>query len=338
MSSMRRPTRFSALPVVALVLVACGRGSPVEEIRMPSLADVEPEVVEAITVTRDVLLREPESGRAWGRLGDQFFAHDFLAEAALCYSRAEELDPENFLWPYRLGLSWIKDHPELAAPPLERALRSLGNYAPAHVVHANVLVRLGRSDEAIELYERASRLDAADPKAETGLGLVYLSRGDFEAARVHLEQALARDERHVEAHVAVAQAYLALGMDKKAQRHAELSRSLPQPSLEWDAIATPNLPPTGARARTRFGKHLEEQKRPEEAIEQYRAAVRSNPHYYLARRSLASLLVAQGRRDEAIELLREAERSNPSFEEVRKDLGKLLRSEERPDPVEAADE
>ena len=337
MSSIRGPSRFSALPAVALVLAACGRGSA-EEIQLPSLADVEAEVVEAITAAHEALLREPESGKAWGRLGDQFFAHDFSAQAAQCYTRAEELDPESFLWPYRLGLSWIKDHPELAAPPLERTLRALDNYAPAHVVYANVLVRLGRSDEAIEHYTRASQLDPADPKAETGLGMIYLARGDFDAARVHLEQALARDERHVEAHVAIAQVYLALGMDKKAQRHAELSRSLPQSSLEWDAIATPNLPPTGARARTRFGRHLEEQKRPEEALEQYRAALLSNPNYYLARRSLALLLVQQGRRDEAIELMREAERSNPSFEEVRKDLAKLLRSGETPEPEEEAGE
>ncbi len=338
MSSILRPTRLSALLVLVLALAACERGSPIEEIQLPSLADVEAEVVEAITAARDALLREPESGKAWGRLGDQFFAHDFSAQAVLCYAKAEELDPESFLWPYRLGLSWIKDHPELAAAPLERALRMLGNYAPAHVVYADVLVRLARSDEALEFYRRASSLDPEDPKAETGMGLVYLSRRDFDAARRHLERALTRDERHVEAHVAIAQAYLALGMDKKAQRHAELSRSLPQPSLEWDAIATPNLPPTGARARTRFGKHIEEQKRPQEAAEQYRAALRSNPNYYLARRSLAYLLVEQGRRDEAIELLREGERSNPTFEEVRKDLAKLLRSGARPDPAAEADE
>jgi tetratricopeptide (TPR) repeat protein len=102
-------------------------------------------------------------------------------------------------------------------------------------------------------------------------------------------------------------------------------------------MATPNLPPVGARARTRYGQHLEERNRPEEAGEQYRAALRSNPDYYLARRSLAHLLVAQGRREEAVELLREAERSNPAFEEVRKDLVKLLASKGS-EPREAAGE
>lgn len=335
MSSLRRTRRLATFLVLAL---ACHPRSPAEELRLPSLADVEPEVAEAITAAHAALLREPGSGKAWGRLGDHYFVHDFPAQAAECYSRAEELDPESYLWPYRLGLSWIKDHPELAAAPLERTLRSLDSYAPAHTVYASVLVRLGRGEEAIEHFTRASELDPKAPEAEAGLGQIHLSRGEFEEARRHLEKALARDERHAETHVALAQVYLALGLDKKAQRHAELSRALPQPRLEWDAIATPSLPPTGARARTRFGQHLEAQKKPEEAAEQYRAALRSNPDYYLPRRNLANILVEQGRRDEAIELLREAERANPSFEEVRRDLAKLQRSEERLDPAEEDDE
>lgn len=327
----RHARSFAGLAVVALA--ACQRGAP--EVPSPSLADVEHEVAQAISAARAAVLSEPRSGKAWGRLGDHYFVHDFLAQAAQCYARAEELDPESFVWPYRMGFSLVKDHPELAAAPLERSLRTLDNYAPAHEVYASVLARLERSDEAIQLYERASRLDPTRPQAETGLGSIYLARGEHEAARRHLEAALARDERHVEAHVALAQACLALGLDKKAQRHAELSRSLPQARPEADVMASPNLPPLGARARTRVGQHLEEQQRPEEAVEQYRAALRSNPDYYLARRSLANLLVAEGRRDEAVELLREAERSHPAFAEVKRDLAKLVASEERLDPTEA---
>jgi tetratricopeptide (TPR) repeat protein len=318
--------------VLLLALAACAP-SQAEDVPLPSLAGVETEVIEAITAARAALLREPESGKAWGRLGDHYFAHDFLAPAAACYARAEELDPGSLLWPYRLGLSLLKDHPEEAAAPLERSLRSLPRYAPAHEVYASVLVRLGRSDEAIENYERASELDPGRPEAEAGLGAIFLARGRYEAARAHLEAALARDERYVAAHIALAQVHLALGAEEKAARHAELSRALPQPTREWDALATPNLPPAGARARTRHGKALERQRKPEEAAEQYRAALRSNPEYYLARSSLADILVQQGRREEAIELLREAERANPSFEAVRKDLARLLGTKERAGPA-----
>jgi tetratricopeptide (TPR) repeat protein len=299
---------------------------------------VELEVAEALTAAREALLREPDSGKAWGRLADHYFAHDFTAEAAQCYARAEELDPESFLWSYRQGWCLMKDRPDLAAAPFERSLRALDTYAPAHAIYASVLVRLGRSDEALEHYSRASALDPKDPEPETGLGLIFLARGEYEQARKHLEAALARNERHAEAHVALSQAYLALGLDKKAQRHAEFSRTLPRPRRQFDSFATPSLPPTGSRARTRLGQQLEAQGHPEPAAEQFRLAIRSNPSYYPARRSLASLLAARGRRDEAIELLREMERANPSFERVKRDLAKLLDPEGGLEPEEEAEE
>jgi tetratricopeptide (TPR) repeat protein len=91
---------------------------------------VEQEVAEAITAAREAVLRVPSDGKAWGRLGDNYFVHDFMGAAAQCYARAEELDPESLFWPYRLGFSLAKDRPELAAAPLERSLRSLDNHAP----------------------------------------------------------------------------------------------------------------------------------------------------------------------------------------------------------------
>jgi tetratricopeptide (TPR) repeat protein len=314
---------------LALVPVACRPSASGPEIPLPSLAGVELEVAEAINQARAAVLREPDSSKAWGDLGDHYFVHNFLAHAAQCYSRAAELDPESFLWPYRLGYSLIKNHPELALPAFERSLASLQSYAPAHEIYASALDRLGRTDEAIEHYRLASQLDAKRPVADTSLGRIALARRDFETARTHLEEALARDGRHVEAHVALAQVYQVLGKEKKAQHHADLSRALPKARPLVDNIATPDLPPLGSRARTRYGNRLEREGKLEEASAQYRAALRSNPAYYLARTSLVNLLVEQGLKDEAIELLREAERQNPAFERVRRDIAALLTSGER---------
>ncbi len=314
----------SAVLAAALAILGCRPGSPADEIPLPALAHVDPDVVEAITSARETVAREPQSGEAWGRLGDRYFVHDFMAEAAKCYSRAEALDPGRSVWAYRLGWSLVNSHPEQAVAPFERSLRAFDSYAPAHEAYAGALVRVGRTDEAIDHFSRASELDPKAPHAETGLGLIRLSRGDLDAARAHLEEALARDEKHVEAHVGLAQVYLALGLEQEAKHHAELSRTLPQSSRRQDPFGSPDLPPAGARARTRFGKQLEKQGKHEEAAEQYRVALRNNPDYYSARLSLAKLLDRQGRRDEAIELLREAERLDPSFEQVRQDLKKLL--------------
>jgi tetratricopeptide (TPR) repeat protein len=321
----------------ALALAACGGSPAPAAIPRPPLVDVEKEVVDAIQAAYAAVEQEPTSGKAWGRLADHYFVHDFTTQAAQCYARAEELNPESYLWPYRMGLCLAKEDPQAAVAPLERALRSLDNNAGAHQAYGDVLVRLNKSDEALKHFTRASELDPASAEAEASIGRIHLARGDFEAARQHFELALSRNERHVETHVALAQVYLALGMDKKAQRHAERSRALPQVKRESDVFATPNIPPAGARARSRYGQQLEQQGQPAEAAEQYRAALASNPDYYLARRNLVDILVAEGKRDEALELLREAERRNPSFEQAQRDLAKLTGAKAE-SQVESADE
>jgi tetratricopeptide (TPR) repeat protein len=317
---------------VALVLGACGGeeravapapAAPADALPQPRLEGVDPDVVAAIEAAVAAVRAAP-SAESWGRLGNRYFAHDFMAEAARCFARAEELDPERVAWTYRRGLCSIDDDPAEAAVHLARALERLDDHAPAHENYARVLMRLGRGDEAGPHFVRASELDPRAPQAETGLGQLALQRGDFQAARRHLETALGRDERHGEAHVALAQALLALGDAHGAQQHAARSRTLPQASRREDVYANPSVEPAGARARTRFGRQLERQDRPHEAAEQYRIALRSNPDYYFARASLAALLARQGKRDEAVELLRQGEQRNPTGEQVKQDLARLL--------------
>jgi tetratricopeptide (TPR) repeat protein len=305
---------------------ACGGGSSgtSDEVPLPSLVDVDADVVRSIRELRQAVLDDPRSGEAWGTLGDRYYVHEFFDEAARCYEVAERLDPTRFVWPYRLGLSTFFDQPERSLAPLERSLRLLENYAPAREVMAQVLIAVGREDEAVEHLVLASRLDKQSPHAEVMLGQIELARGNLEAAREHFESAVARDKRATKAHVGLSQVYTALGQEKRGQHHADVSRTLPPSSRRKDMFATPNLPPAGARARTRYGNQLEKQGKDEEAAEQYRLALATNPDCYPARWCLAKLLTEAGRREEAIGLLREAEERSPTHLQVRVDLETLL--------------
>lgn len=326
--------RVLALLLPLCLVGACGGDDPAppsgaaveaspDGIPTPRLSDVDRGVVEAIESAREAVRAEPDSADAWGRLGNRYLLHDFLGEAEQCFARAEELDPERVVWSYRRGLCLIDDDPAGAAVHLARSLESLEDHAPAHENYANVLWRLGREDEAIEHLQRACALDPRAPEPETGLGQIYLARGELEKALPHLEEALKRDPRHAAAHVAIAQVFLGLGREEEARRHAEVSRTLPQTNQREDLFATPSLPPAGARAHTRYGKQLERRGQVELALEEYRQALRDNPDYYAARSSLATALNKVGRREEALELLREAQRANPELERIAQDLRRL---------------
>jgi len=329
--------------LVALLFVtctSCGAGSdpalaaPTDSIPLPALEHVDLDVVAAIQAARSELSGDLSSAKAWGRLADRYFVHDFMEEAAQCYARAEELDRESYTWPYRLGWSLIDDRPQEALAPFERALAKLERYAQAHEAYAEVLVRIGRGAEAVPLLERASELEPRSGHADTLLGLYLVSEGDFERARVHLERALAREDQRVETHVGLAQVYLALGEQELARRHSEVSRTLPQSSRREDPFATPNLAPAGARARTKFARQLERQGKLAEAEEQYRAGLAGNAQHYQARLGLAELLARSGRRLEALALLREGLELGPSAQ-AEHDLARLAASDA---PVDAARE
>ena len=264
-----------------------------------------------------------ESSEAWGGLGDRFLVHQFLPEAAISYARAEELDPSEPVWPYRLGWSLFMDDPASTLGPFERALALLPDYPPAHESYGQVLFRLGRLEEAVPYLEKASELDSGFPQPEAALGMIAIARGDYTAARDHLEEALRRDSDHTEAHVGLAQAYLALGDDEKARHHADVSRTLPQTSQRRDRLGHPILPPAGARARATHGRSLERAKKFDEAFEQYRIAVEADPHYYIARKRWAMLLNRRGKKDEALALLEEGLRLSPDSEEILADIEKV---------------
>ncbi len=330
-----RRTLEAALDVVAvlgIVLFACRPGSSVE-VPLPSFEDVDPDVVRAVQEARAAVEANPESGTTWGELGDRYAAHHFLDEAIRCYARAEELDPKSDFWAYRLGwITFMNGSDAAAVAPLERALEIVGEfYGPAHDAYGQVLLRLGRIDEAAEQFTLASRLDAESPQAETGLGQIAFERGDLEAARAHLEEAIARDENHGEAHIVLARVYHALGLEDEAREHAEKSRSLPQFSDRNDWLVNPSVSPAGATARTDYGMELEQKGKFDEAAENYRIAIESNPRSAMARKRLARILVKQSRRDEAIELLRDAERQGVSTALTRDYLARLLGSKEVPE-------
>ncbi len=68
------------------------------------------------------------------------------------------------------------------------------------LVRAELLLDMGREEEAARLYRRGAAADPDSPAVHTGLGALALRRGDYAAARQHLARAVALGEAGARTH------------------------------------------------------------------------------------------------------------------------------------------
>ena len=69
------------------------------------LESCPPAVAKSISRAVKAVERQPDSGEAWGYLGMMLFAHQFELETNQCLEQAANLAPEDYRWPYLLGLN-----------------------------------------------------------------------------------------------------------------------------------------------------------------------------------------------------------------------------------------
>lgn len=113
-------------------------------------------------------------------------------EAGEVLQRGLQLQPEQIGWAMSLGRLQV-DRGDLpgAWQTLQRSLPAAANSADYQGFVAHVLQRLGRSKEAIEHYQAATRLSPAEGRWWFGLGLTLESDGRFAEAREALLRASA---------------------------------------------------------------------------------------------------------------------------------------------------
>ncbi len=83
-----------------------------------------------------------------------------------------------------------------ASAAFEQAIRSNPQYPTASLWFAtNVLIPLGRFDEAVTQLKRAATVDPVSPTIEASFGVVEFMRGDYASALTRFERLLTRDDR-----------------------------------------------------------------------------------------------------------------------------------------------
>ena len=287
-------------------------------------------VRETIQRARRAVAADPRSGRTWGRLGTVLHAHQREPEAAVCYRRAAALDPEEPRWPYLLAVAVETSDPAAALGASGRAVELAPGYAPAQVLHADLLEQEGETEAARSHYRKALALDARCAACELGLGRLALAAGDPEASLRHLERAVALQPGARSPQALLARAHRRLGDAEKARRAAKQAARLDgEPVLRdpfWNGVVEQAVSPMGYQRRAALADAMGRQTKAEAL---YRTLLEAHPEDADGHYNLGNLLARLGRTEEAAASYRRALEIAPDKTEARFNLGNTLLREGR---------
>lgn len=327
---------------------------------VPDLAEVDPDVAEAITAARDKVRQQPKNGAVWGRLGMVFLAHDFHDEAERCFAQAERLDPADGRWPYLRGLSLLPTNPDASILCLQRAAERCGEHPLAPRLRlAETLLHQGRLDEAELHLEQARKAERSNARVQLGLGRLAILRGEWRSALEYLEPCTNDVHAQQLAHTLLAEAWTRLGepdtarTEQKQAAEAPKDQSWPDPFIEdvlrlqrglssrlkqsLDLLAqgqsrqakelleeTMQRYPHAASVRLLLGEVWRNLRRYEQAEQAFAEAVRIDPDSPDAWFRLGCIQAARGRMPKAAESFRRAIRLKPDYADAYVNLGHCL--------------
>lgn len=326
--------------------------------------DLEQRLAAARAAFADPALGDAGKASAAGDYALSLFSHGFFAEAAAACEAAAALAPDQDRWPYLEAHAQRRQGEMAAAARLFAAAEERGgDPLPATLWRAEMLVQLGRWEEAEGAARRVLELAPDCAQAMAALCRIALARGDAEAAVAHCSRALEHPPEVPSARYHLALAYRRLGREREAEEH---SRRLS--GENYSAVVTCFADPVMIEARRRqlaastydqrASRAYEEgdlvealaELRQADATDARRAPVRYDIAALLlrlgrpqeARRELDQLLArmprhalahvlrgqieaVDGRLDEAEARYREALALDPALEEGHYQLGDLLR-------------
>jgi tetratricopeptide (TPR) repeat protein len=188
----------------------------------------------------------------------------------------------------------------------QHALRIKPKAAGAHLNQGNVLLALGRRQEAVEHYREAARLEPEVAKAHNNLGNALMELGRPQEAIEHYQRALEIRPADADAHNHLGVALQSAGRSQEGISHFEQAL---------------RLKPGSAEAHNNLANALLGLGRVAEAIEHYREGLRLAPGYAEAHFNLSLALQALGHNAEAIVHARQAVRLAPHDADSHRNLG-----------------
>jgi Flp pilus assembly protein TadD len=162
------------------------------------------ELAIAESAFQEAIELKPEWAWPYNALGIVYYQREWFDEAKRLFHQASELDPDwsrphNDLAVLLRHESYLQEGPHreaLLAEAEREALAALErdpNGLATNNNYGNLLVELGRMDEAEDAYQRALAADPHDPAPHYNLACLASLQGRVDSALVHLEQAFELD-------------------------------------------------------------------------------------------------------------------------------------------------
>ena len=179
-----------------------------------------------------------------------------------------------------------------ASTAFEQAIRDSPQYPTApHWYATNVLIPLGRFDEAIEQLKRAAEVDPISPSIEASFGVVEFMRGDYASAVTRFERLLTQDDGLAFAHYCMGLSAHYMGESEQAIEALERASSTGGWSAEVQAALGGALATAG---------------RESEAREVLRGMIEGKDDHYVSPVRIAQLHAGLSEPEAALDLLEEA--------------------------------
>ena len=225
---------------VAVVLVGCGPPGPralVEGKRLIEQGQYAPAIDQLLTATRLMAT----NAQAWNYLGLAYHKAGQLDEAAGAYQKALKLDRDLVIVHYNLGCLLLEqnrpDKTEAARTELTAFTLQQGNSVAGWLKLGTAELRLRDAAGAEASFGKALKLNADEPEAWNGLGLVELQRNRQRDAAAYFSSALMKKSDYGPALLnlaVVSQTYLN-NRPLALQKYQEYLALNPRPA-NWDAV------------------------------------------------------------------------------------------------------
>jgi len=331
----RQPARCLLIilsPLAAGLLLLNGQTPVLPELPSINVANFFPAVSAQVQRAYDAAQANPKSAKASGGLGMALDAYEQYSAAAICYRRANLLDPAAFQWAYYLGLAQAAlGRYEDAAVTLGEALKLNPDYVPAQLKLGESLLAVGKWEESGKNYRAVVKQHADCAEAYYGLGRIAAARGNPAEAIEWFRKACELFPAYGPSHYALAQVYRRIGQSQKSEEQLSLYKKYllvvpPTTDPLRNAIEELNQSPL---PHLRRGLAFEQAGKIKEAIAEHEKALEIDPGEVQAHANLISLYGRLGQVAKAEQHYREAVRLSPSRADAYYDYGVLLLGQKR---------